>query len=262
MILAIDIGNTSVGLCGIEINPENKYTVKFSCKMGTFPEKTEDEYMLDLNRQLEQAGVGRNDFEAVVISSVVPDLEELLGNCVSNLLELEAYVISAESNTGLRFQVEQPEKIGKDRLADAVWASETVPLPAVTVDLGTATTFNVIDKNSFFLGGIICAGVATGLSALRTRTAQLPEIHPETPEHLIGKTTKECMLSGAVIGTAAMIDGMVSRISAELGKPVSLILTGGFGNQVSPFCKYPHINDPFLLYKGMVKIYEHSVLGK
>lgn len=130
---------------------------------------------------------------------------------------------------------------------------------AVTVDLGTATTFNVIDEGGVFRGGAIAVGMATGLKALAAKTAQLPELRLDTVDSAIGKNTEACMESGAVIGAAAMIDGLVARIEQELGKPVTLVLTGGMARYAEPFCTHPHIYDPQLLAKGLMLLYEWNV---
>ena len=145
-----------------------------------------------------------------------------------------------------------------DRLVDAAWAAAHYPLPAVTADLGTATTLNVILPGGVFAGGIICAGIQTCLNALSQRTAQLPQLRVQRPEQLVGRNTRECMMSGAVRGTAAMVDGLVSEIEAELGQPVTLLLTGGGGKYVTEFLRHPHVFDPDLTRKGLAYLYRRN----
>ena len=126
----------------------------------------------------------------------------------------------------------------------------------MTVDLGTATTFNVLGENGVFLGGLIAPGLETGIHALASRTAQLPVLTLCPPEELIGRDTEACMRSGAVYGTAAMIDGIVSRVETELDRKVTLILTGGLAGLVEPFCLHSRVWDPQLLPKGLALLYD------
>ena len=146
--------------------------------------------------------------------------------------------------------------MGKDRLVDAAYAAANFPLPVVTVDLGTATTFNVVDKDRVFRGGVICPGLSTGLRALGERCAQLPQVHLGSPKKAIGTNTESCMLSGSVLGTAVLIDGMVQRIEEELGSPATLVVTGGLAKYVTPLCRHPLAYDPELLMKGLALLYQ------
>ena len=143
-----------------------------------------------------------------------------------------------------------------DRLVDAAYAAANFPLPIVTVDLGTATTFNVVDKDRVFRGGVICPGLSTGLRALGERCAQLPQVHLGSPKKAIGTNTESCMLSGSVLGTAVLIDGMVQRIEEELGSPATLVVTGGLAKYVTPLCRHPLTYDPELLMKGLALLYQ------
>ena len=146
--------------------------------------------------------------------------------------------------------------VGKDRLVDAAYAAANFPLPVITVDLGTATTFNVVDKDRVFRGGVICPGLSTGLRALGERCAQLPQVHLGSPKKAIGTNTESCMLSGSVLGTAVLIDGMVQRIEEELGSPATLVVTGGLAKYVTPLCRHPLTYDPELLMKGLALLYQ------
>lgn len=242
MILTVDIGNTTVALTGLE-RDENDFDVIFAEKIpsdGNFSEP------------LERVLGGFTGIESAVLSSVVPELTEPICRAVERITGRYPKIINAASHRGiLDIALPEPEKIGLDRIADSAWAAARYPLPAVTVDLGTATTFNVIGEGGMFLGGIIAAGIQTSLDALSERAAQLPRLAPSPPLRLIGRNTAECMLSGAVIGTAAMIDGIAERAETELGKPVTLILTGGGAPLVEPFLKHSHVCEPYLLAKGL-----------
>ena len=259
MILTGDIGNTTVCVCGVEKREAEGHTAVFCTKLETVPGKDGAAYKAELRDALRKADVEIGQIEGAVVSSVVPCLNRPIHACIRAVLGREPVWITCQSKTGLKMDVEYPEKVGVDRIVDAAWVAANCPLPAVTVDLGTATTFNVIDEGGVFRGGAIAVGMATGLKALAAKTAQLPELRLDTVDSAIGKNTEACMESGAVIGAAAMIDGLVARIEQELGKPVTLVLTGGMARYAEPFCTHPHIYDPQLLAKGLMLLYEWNV---
>ena len=170
----------------------------------------------------------------------------------------EAVVVNYTLDTGLTFAVDEPAKVGRDRIADAAAAAEHYPLPCMTVDLGTATTYNVISHKTVFLGGFIVPGVQTSLRAISAGTAQLPPIAPEPPEHLIGANTVAALNNGAMFGTAAMLDGLADRVEAELAQPLTVVATGGLAPYIMPCCKRKIIYDADLLFKGLALIWERN----
>ena len=258
MILTVDIGNTTICVGGLEKDLHGAYAVGFTARMDTVPGRSEEAYLAEIRALLAAVGMQADAFTGAVLSSVVPALEAPLLNCARLLTGTEPVLVTAQSDTGLTVRLPEPDKVGRDRLVDAAWAAAHFPLPLVTVDMGTATTFNVVDADRVFLGGVIAPGIATGLHALTGRTAQLPDMELKTPGHIIGRTTAECMCSGAVAGTAAMVDGITARIEAELGQPVTLVLTGGLARYVEPLCTHPHTYDPDLLLKGLALLYERN----
>ncbi len=238
MILTLDVGNTTIALVGFDSNTN----VIFSEKIPS-----------DLNfyEPLKNALSGMT-VSCALISSVVPSLTKPLSEAIYELYEIVPRIITAEMYSGiLSFAIPEPEKLGIDRIADSAWAALNYQLPAITVDLGTATTINVISKGSVFLGGMIASGILTSLNSLCEHTAQLPKIELEIPDSIIGKNTRECMLSGAVFGAAAMIEGVVSRIEEELGEQASCILTGGGAVFVKPFLPSRFVYEPFLGARGI-----------
>lgn len=248
MIIVIDIGNSSVALSGIR-----EGQVVFTGEAETNRQWGEAEYTAALRPLLEGVSC-----RGAILSSVVPPVTEAVRRAAAALLGTEPMLVTDETETGLVLDVPEKQRVGKDRLVDAAWAAANFPLPAVTADLGTATTLNVILPGGVFAGGIICAGIQTCLNALSRRTAQLPSLAVETPEALIGKDTRACMLSGAVRGAAAMVDGLVADIEAELGAPVTLLLTGGGGKYVTDFIHHRHIFDPDMTRKGLALLYERN----
>lgn len=258
MILTIDIGNTTVTLGGVERTPEGDFAVRFMKRLDTDCSWGVSAYTAGIREILESMQIKTDAFRGAIISSVVPKLLETLGGSARELLGKEPVIVTARSDMGIVIDLPEPEKVGCDRLVDAAWAAAHFPLPAVTVDLGTATTFNVIREGGVFCGGVIAAGMETGLRALARRTAQLPEIGPCVPERVIGRNTEESMLSGAVMGTAALVDGVVRGIEEELGAEVTLVITGGKADYVEPLVRHPHVYDPEVLLKGLALLYERN----
>lgn len=246
MILVIDIGNTNVALAGVLGE-----TVFFTAKVPTVREWNQNEYCSRMAPILE----GKS-FRGAIVSSVVPQITLEVAHAAEELIGSAPVILSREMDTGLTLCVDAPDKVGIDRIVDSVWAASHMPLPAVTADLGTATTLNVILPGKVFAGGVICAGMQTGLSALAQRAAQLPALKPAIPERVIGRNTEECMLIGAVVGTAGTVDGLVAAIEAELGQTVSLLLTGGGGEYADRFIRHAHVYDKDVILKGLALIYE------
>ena len=136
-------------------------------------------------------------------------------------------------------------------MADAIGAAKCYGVPAIVIDFGTATTIGVIDENSVFKGGMIIPGVKTSLSALSQRASQLSSITIEKPAHFIGRNTLECMQSGILYGTSAMIDGLIDKLLPTLSGDVHIVATGGMAKTIIPHCAHQIINDPYLLFKGL-----------
>lgn len=256
MILVVDIGNTTVSFGGIEISDRNGYRVDFTTKLDTNCTWDTADYTIRLLKKLRLLGKETAEFSGIVTSSVVPRVLDVVREALNSIFGLEPLVVTCESRLGLTLDVPEPQKLGRDRLADSAWAAANYPLPVVTADLGTATTFNVIKAGGVFCGGVIAAGMETGLKALGIHTAQLPKLELRAPEQVIGKNTEACMLSGAVIGTAALLDGIVTAIEQELGEPVSFVITGGGAAYVDKLVRHPHSYDPNMILKGLAYLYQ------
>ncbi len=253
MILAIDIGNTTVALGGLR---DGK--VCFVAHVDTVRDGDEAHY----TKALKQAFSKRRypdrplRFEGVVLTSVVPSITKVLANCARAYTNKPPLIIGPEICTGFTMGVENPAGVGKDRIADAAYAAANFPLPVITVDLGTATTFSVVNQDGVFCGGAISPGLSTGLRALNERCAQLPNVRLAAPKQVIGKDTMACMLTGSIVGAAALIDGMVLRMEEELGQACSVVVTGGLAKYVTPYCKHPLTYDAQLMMKGLALLYE------
>ena len=242
MILAIDIGNTTVALGGIKDG-----RVCFVAHMDTVRTRTAAEYRAEMEKVFSHRRHPERPvrFEGAVLTSVVPQITGALAECARHYTGKKPVIVSPEIRTGLTMGVPDPHAVGKDRIVDAAYAAANFPLPVITVDLGTATTFNVVDENRVFRGGVICPGLSTGLRALGERCAQLPQVHLSSPKNAIGTNTESCMLSGSVLGTGVL-----------LGRPATLVVTGGLAKYVTPLCRHPLTYDPELLLKGLALLYQ------
>ena len=253
MLLAVDIGNTNICIGVLEGDE-----VRSTTRMVTRPRCTADEYTAELKFLLRRIGVTPADAQGVIVCSVVPGRTRQLADTCRRLTGRDAMLVSVALDTGLTMDVDTPERVGQDRLADAAAAAARYPLPCMTVDLGTATTYNVIGEGGVFLGGFIVPGVQTSLRAISAGTAQLPPIAPETPGELIGKNTVACLNNGAMFGTAAMLDGLADRVEAQLGRPLTVVATGGLAPYILPCCKRRVHYDADLLFHGRALLYRKN----
>ena len=246
MILTVDVGNSNIVLGAVEGEQ-----IAFEARLRTDATKTSDEYCIDLKMILEVYKVELEQIEGVIIASVVPQVLNSMQTAVKKLTGKNSLVVGPGLKTGLNIKVENPSQTGADLVVGAVAALREHKPPMIIVDMGTATTITVVDKSGAFIGGCICPGVKISLDALTERTALLPGLQLDQPKQAIGRNTIDCMRSGIMMGNAAMIDGMVERMEAELGYKTTVIATGGIARFVTPMCKTPIIYDKDLLVKGL-----------
>ena len=210
MVLAVDIGNSNICIGGLD--GADHRTIAFTTRMVTRPRCTEDEYAAEMKFLLQRLPVDPTACEGVIVCSVVPRLTGVLAAACKRLTGREALVVNYTLDTGLTFAVDEPAKVGRDRIADAAAAAEHYPLPCMTVDLGTATTYNVIsDKKGVSGAGSSCPACrrVCGPSARARRSCRPSR---RAPEHLIGANTVAALNNGAMFGTAAMLDGLADRV--------------------------------------------------
>lgn len=254
MILAVDVGNSNVVLGVWE-----KDALRFVSRLVTDKLRTEDGYAADLKSIFELYGVERSDFEGAIISSVVPQLSKPMEHAVQKLIGKKPMVVGPGIKTGLNIRIDNPAQLGSDIVANAVAAIAKYPKPIIMFDMGTATTISVIDEKGYFLGGAIIAGVRISLDALSASAAQLPQIELSTPPDIISSNTIDCMKSGAMFGTASIIDGMSDRIEESLGQPATVIATGGNSGDIIPCCRHRVIHDANLLLEGLLRLYHKNI---
>ncbi len=256
MILAIDIGNTNIVLGGME-----QGEIVFVARMATDPIKTSDQYHLELKNMLSLFQVDLSRLEGTIISSVVPPVQNSIHTAVIKMTKKEPLIVGPGIRTGLNVQVDNPKQVGSDLIVAAVAGVRIYGAPLMIVDMGTATTISVIDENKSFLGGCICPGLKISMEALTNRTAQLPGISLDAPRRAIGRNTVECMRSGIMLGAAAMLDGLLDRMEAELGRTVPVVATGGISKFVIPLCRHEIGYDKNLLLKGLDILYRNNTKG-
>ena len=257
MLLAIDIGNTNLVIGCIE-NDE----ILFKARIATDRTRTSDQYGVEIKNMMEAYGVRISDIDDCIISSVVPPVFNAVRTGVMKVIGKAPLVVGPGIKTGLNIQVDNPSQVGSDRIVIAVAALAEYKPPLALMDLGTATTIEIVDENCTYIGGCILPGVRVSLDALTSRTAQLPGINLDKPKKVIGKNTVDCMRSGIMHGTAAMLEGLVERMEEELGYKTTVIATGGIAQFVVPLCKREIKLERDLLLKGLNIIYKKNMAEK
>lgn len=253
MILAVDVGNTNIVLGFLEGSK-----LVNECRLSTAVNDSAEEYAIKLNSIFEICKINTDDIEGSVLSSVVPPLNRTISKAIMIITGKKPIVIGPGVKTGLNIKTNNPAELGADMVVGAVASIAKYPCPQIIFDLGTATTASVIDENGCFIGCSILCGVKTALNALASGTAQLPQIEIVAPKSAIGTNTIDCMRSGTVYGTSAMIDGLVKRFERELGQKATVIVTGGLGGVIARYCETDVIVDKDLLIDGLRMIYEKN----
>lgn len=253
MLLTVDIGNTNITLGAYDGG-----VLAFTARLATETAKTADQYAVELKNLLLLECIETDEIEDCIISSVVPAVGKSLSAAVSKLCHIVPLMLGPGVKTGLNIKIDNPAQLGADLVAGAVGALDAYTMPCVVIDMGTASTISVLDRNGTFLGGAIAAGVRLTLKALTENTAQLTSIPIEAPPSVIGRNTVECMQSGLVYGTAAMIDGLLEKIEEELGETPTVVATGGLSKEIIAHCKKNIIYSENLLLDGLRAIYEKN----
>lgn len=255
MLLAIDIGNTNIVIGGIGESGK----IAFEARIATDRIKTSDQYGAEIKNMLSLFDTKPRDIDGCIISSVVPPVFNSVRTGVMKVTGKAPMVVGPGLKTGLNIQMDNPSQVGSDRIVVAVAALAEYEPPLTLLDLGTATTIEVVGRGSTYLGGCIIPGVRISLEALTSRTAQLPGISLDRPKKVIGKNTVDCMRSGIMYGTAAMLDGMLDRVEEELGCSTTVVATGGMAQFVVPLCRREIKLERDLLLKGLNIIYRKNI---
>ena len=253
MILVVDIGNSNVVIGGVEGEK-----ILFEARVRTEATKTSDEYCIDLKSILDIYNVDKTAIEGSIIASVVPQVLNTFQTAVMKLTGKKALVVGPGLKTGLNIAIDNPSQTGADLVVGCVAALREHKPPMIVIDMGTATTMVVLDKNGALIGGSISPGVKISMDALTGGTALLPGLQLDQPKRAIGRNTTDCMRSGIMLGAACMLDGMIERMEEELGYQTKVIVTGGIAKFVVPMCRREMTYDKDLLVKGLAALYREN----
>jgi type III pantothenate kinase len=255
VLLTADVGNTEIVL-GVFDGEHLAHTWRLS----TRPERTSDELALQLAGFLEHRGLDlRDDVTGVCVASVVPDVTGQFRDMAAAYLSHEPLIVGPGMKTGVSVVTDNPREVGADRVVNTLAAYTLYGGPAIVVDFGTGTNFDVVSASGEFLGGVIAPGLQISAGALFGRTARLTRVDLQAPRSPIGRSTVEAIQSGLVYGTAAEVDGIVERIRAELGAPdATVIATGGLAPVVIPHCRTVDEHAPWLTLHGLRLVYEKN----
>lgn len=252
MIICMDVGNTNIKYAIFEND-----TLKLSFRVATEHKKTSDEYGGQLISILGNNEIKASAITGGIISSVVPQLDYTLERMCRAYLKIKPLVLAPGLKTGLNLKVDNAKEVGADRVVNNVAAVKKYGAPLIIVDFGTATTFNVIDEKSEFIGGVIAPGIKGSLDSLVNGTAKLPRVEIEKPATVIGKNTVTNMQSGIVFGFAGLVEYIVKKIKRELKRDdVLTIATGGFSEIIAKEISCIDRIDKLLTLEGLKYLYD------
>ena len=254
MVLAVDVGNSNI-VFGLY----QEASLLFCARAKTDALKSEHEYAVLINELLILNNRSRKEITGAALSSVVPALTSVVVDAIRLLNDIPVLSVGPGIKTGLNIRIDDPSEAGADLVCTSVGAIEKYPLPAIILDLGTATKITAVDRSKSFIGAAFVPGVAVSLGALSRSTAQLPSIGLRSQIKAIGTNTVDSMLSGSILGTASMLDGMVARYRKILGEVPTVVACGGLVDAIIPHCMTEMIIDKNLLLDGLMAIYRKNI---
>lgn len=257
MLLAIEQGNTNTLFA---VHDGREWVAQW--RTATHANRTADEYAVWLSQLLAMRGLSIGQLDGCIISSVVPQSIFNLRNLSRRYLSVEPLVIGDNVELGMTARITKPSEAGADRLVNAIGAHLMYPGDLIVIDSGTATTFDVIAADGAFEGGVIAPGINLSLQALHEAAAMLPRIAIQKPDRVIGKDTVSNMQSGVFWGYVALIEGLVARIKAEWGKPMTVIGTGGVASLFEGATTSIDRFDPDLTIRGLLEIWRRNTHSK
>ncbi len=251
MILAVDVGNTHTVLGLFEGDRLGGHW-----RISTDVSLTADELRVKIGGLLQLEDLSWGDVRGVIVSSVVPQLTFAYEAMAADSTGEKPRIVGPGLKTGMRIHYDNPHEVGADRIVNGIAAFKSYGGPVVVVDFGTATTIDVVAEDGSYLGGAIAPGVETSAEALFSRAARLSEVDLEAPDRVIGTNTRSSVQAGLLLGEAAMVDGLVSRVHDELGVKATVVATGGLARQMSALCETIEHVDPDLTLRGLMLIWE------
>jgi len=253
VLLVVDVGNTQT-----HFGTFRGEQLVEHWRFATVRQSTADELGAALRNLLRLRRLDFDDLSASIVSSTVPQLEPEWAAMAERYLGHEMLVVGPGLRTGMAIRYDNPREIGADRLVNALAVRERFGGPAVCVDFGTATTFDIVSREGEYLGGALMTGIEISLDALTERGARLPKIELAAPKNVIGKNTIDAIRSGVVFGYAGAVDAILRRLYDELGEKVSVVATGGLGRLVVPFTEEISEVDDLLTLTGLRLLYERN----
>lgn len=257
LLLTVDVGNTHTVLAVF-----TQRRLLHAWRLSSAREATADELAMTLRGLLDQRGFGLPDLDGLALASVVPPLGESWRQMAAAYLSCRLVSIGSGVETGLRLEVDHPEEVGADRIADGVAAWHLYGAPVVVVDCGTATKIEAIASGGRYVGGVIAPGIAISAEALFQSAALLHRVPLEAPARVLGKNTAAQVQAGIVFGFAGQIDALVDRVRAEMGGAGRVVATGGLSGLVAPASRTITDVDPALTLHGLRLIYERQTAGR
>jgi type III pantothenate kinase len=252
MIIAVDIGNTN-----IEIGFVKDRKVFKSYKLSSNSEKSRDDWLLDIYNILTLEKIEIKD---VVIASVVPVIEKKLSEAFKKFFKKDPLIVGKDLKVPIVNRYKNPDEVGIDRLINAYAALNKISPPLIVVDLGTAITFDIVNKDGEYEGGAIFPGIESSVYALFSKTAKLPMVEIDEVKSILGKTTSESIKAGIYFGYCSLIEGMIKKFNKNLKTNFNVVLTGGNSKLISNCIEVKYLVDEYLMMEGIYLIYEYNLL--
>lgn len=254
MLLVVDVGNTN-STFGVFEGEHLAATFRMTTKQP----RTSDEYGIAICEMLELRGLSHQKVEAVIISSVVPDIMHSLGSSIIKYLDCRPLVVGPGIKTGIKIQTDNPRELGADRIVDALAAYEIYGGPVIVMDFGTATTYDLITAEGAFIAGVTAPGLRTSARALWGTAAKLPEVEIRKPESILAKETISSMQAGLVYGQIGQAEYIIRKIKKDSGlEGIKTVATGGLGSVIAAETEAIEIYDAVLTLKGLRLIYNKN----
>ena len=250
MLLAIDIGNTNITF---GVFDDEKLTATW--RMATDANKMPDEYAISMLNLLRHEGLETSDITGIAMCSTVPPLVVVFEELFQRYFSTAPLIVNPGIKTGVRIRFDNPREVGPDRIANAAAAHHLYAGPVIVVDVGTATTFDVVSREGDWVGGVVAPGIAGAADSLFTRTAALPRIELVAPKQAIGSNTISAMQAGVIFGYAGLIEGILARIQKQLGEKAKVVATGGYARLIVGETPSIELVNPDITLIGLRLIY-------